>query len=192
MQICDDGKARGESRSTRRCTSMPVIARCSSDDRMSFIEWDKLPVAYRVHFHAGRPIRRVDQPAIGSAAVLEIERYRRETYAVITFPLVNAAISVRVLFDSNKRALLVILKPARLAVAPRRNLDAGHGTRRIDNRPSVLLAIVCPRNTHPVELLIGPVVFPSINLAIAVPIDLNPNDCGTIHIAVSLKLTVPV
>src|SRR6266545_8000589 len=66
---------------------------------------NEMAVALDVHFDPGGAVRPVDQPPVGNASVLGVERDRRQAIAVVGFPLVDLAIAVRILFSGHELRL---------------------------------------------------------------------------------------
>src|SRR5689334_2203278 len=94
-----------------------------------------------IHFNARGSVCTVDQPAIRLAAMVRVERDRREPLAIVGFPLVDRAVAVCVLFSADEAALAVVFDARHLAVAARGDVEFRDRAVRSEVLPRVFLAV---------------------------------------------------
>ncbi len=144
--------------------------------------WDRL--------RRGRCRRPVDEAPRRRAALLIVERHDRQRAAAIRFPLVDAAGSLCVFLRARDDAAFVEFGAGHLAVAIRGDLHPADAAVWRSIGPRIHLAVVLAREADLLDLLIGGVVLPAIDLAVTVAVDFDPDDAGAVHVAPGVDLPV--
>src|SRR5262245_9622907 len=130
-------------------------------------------ISFLIDFHAHAAVGTIDQPAVWRPAMLRVERNRGQPRSIVGFPLVHPAVAVAVLLGGGQRVLPIVFDAGHLAVAARRDLDAVDRAVRLHVGPGVFPAIVQPGFADLLQLLIGSVVLPAVDLAVFVLVDLD-------------------
>ena len=103
---------------------------------------------------------------------------------------VHSAVSVAIFFGRHKRVSGVAFDARNFSVASPRDLYAHDGAARIRIRPGIFLSVARPREPDFLELLVGAVVFPAIDLAVSVLVDFDLHDARAVHVADGVDLAI--
>src|SRR6186713_159729 len=125
-----------------------------------------------IELEARSAIGTVGQTPVSGPAVKGVEGDRCQPIAVVGFPLVDLAVRVAVLFRRHDAVGLEMLDPRDFPVPSRRDLNAVDGACRARERPGVLFPVLGAREADFLDLLVGPVILPAVDLAVLVGIDI--------------------